>query len=142
VLAGDGVDGSGIDKLRRSLQAKKANVYVIAPRGGSLTASGDPVNVDRTVITTQSVEYDALVVAGGTSADVLAADPYAAVNIGEAFRHCKTIAAWGEGRTVLEKLSMTDAVGVVTSAKCDAGFISDLIEAIGWHRHWDRVPAS
>ena len=69
------------------------------------------VAVDRSALTTQSVEYDALVVAGGTSADAVAKDPYAAENLGEAFRHHKTIAAWGEGTAVLDLLSMTDSAG-------------------------------
>ena len=87
------------------------------------------------------MEYDALVVAGGTSAGALAADPYAAINLGEAFRHHKTIAAWGEGRDVLEQCSITaGAAGVVVGDAADSAFVDELVEAMGWHRHWNRVP--
>ena len=48
------------------------------PERRVIEGDGGSIRVDRTVLTTQSVEYDALVVAGGTSASALAADPYAA----------------------------------------------------------------
>jgi catalase len=93
-------------------------------------------------MTTQSVEYDALVVAGGRGADVLGGDPYTALYLGEAFRHYKPIAAWGEGRTILEACDIPhDAPGVVTSASANRGFAKDVIDAISWHRHWTRALA-
>ena len=79
-------------------------------------------------------------VAGGKSAESLAKDPYVAETLGEAFRHHKTIGAWGQGTTVLDLLSMTGSPGVVSSPKADSSFATDLIEAIGLHRHWDRLP--
>jgi len=142
VLAGDGVDSAGVEALRQALQAEGATMYVIGPRGGTLEGSGGPVPVDRSALTTQSVEYDALVVAGGASADAVGRDPYAAVNLGEAFRHHKTIGAWGQGSTVLDRLSMTGKPGVLSSSEANAAFAEDLISAIGSHRHWDRLPAS
>ncbi|MDQ3107457.1 MAG: catalase, partial [Actinomycetota bacterium] len=141
VLVGPGVDDSGVDGLRQALDAAGANLYVIGPVGGSLPGARKPVAVDRTVLTTQSVEYDALVVAGGASAADLAADPYAALNLGEAFRHHKVVAAWGEGQDVLAACRMTgDLPGVVVADAANADFTSRLIEAMGWHRHWDRAP--
>ena len=89
-------------------EAAGASLYVIAPKGGTVEAERrDRSTVDRTVLTTDSVEYDALVVAGGDSAAALAADPWTAVNLGEAFRHHKTIGAWGEGSGVLDALGLT-----------------------------------
>ena len=141
VLAGPGVDDAGIDALREALGAEGANVYVIAPTGGTIAGAGGPVPVDRTVLTTQSVEYDALVVAGGASAAVLATDPYTAVNLGEAFRHHKVLAAWGEGEVVLEACGITaDLPGIVVGDSVDTGFAGRLVDAMGWHRHWDRLP--
>jgi catalase len=140
VLAGDGVDRPGLEALRRAVKAAGATLYVIGPRGGTLKGKGGAVAVDRSALTTQSVEYDALIVAGGSSADALAQDPYAAENLGEAFRHHKTIAAWGEGTSVLDLLAMTDAAGIVTAKKSDPAFAKALVETMGWHRHWDRSP--
>jgi hypothetical protein len=139
VLVADGVDSLGVDKLRKALKAEGANLYVVGPRGGELAGEGGPVSVDRAVLTTQSVEYDALVVAGGASAAVVGKDPYTAVNLGEAYRHYKTVGAWGAGREVLEACGIgATAAGVVTGKSVTATFGKQLIEAIGWHRHWDR----
>jgi len=143
VLVGPGVDDAGVAALRDALLAEGANLYVIAPTGGIVAGAGGPVAVDRSVLTTQSVEYDALVVAGGASAAVLGRDPYTAVNLGEAFRHHKVIAGWGEGRAVLESCGITgDMAGVVAVDAVDADFTASLVEAMGWHRHWDRLPAA
>ena len=117
-----------------------ATVVIIAPHGGTISTEQDPVAVTKSALTTQSVEYDALVVAGGPAAEMLGQDPYAAANLGEAYRHSKTIAAWGQGRDVLKACGIAlDALGVVTIDKPTRRFSASLIEAIGWHRHWTRV---
>jgi catalase len=141
VLVGPGVDGRGAESLRTALEAAGLSMYVIAPKGGKVEAKRGTLDVDRTVLTTDSVEYDALVVAGGDSAAELTADPWTAVNLGEAFRHHKTIGAWGEGSGVLDTLGLTGP-GIVTAASASKTFAKDLITAIGWHRHWDRVPVA
>jgi len=143
VLVDDGVDGAGVKALRQALEAEGASLYVIAPTGGTVAGGRSRVAVDRTVLTTQSVEYDALVVAGGASAATVGADPYTAVNLGEAFRHHKVVAGWGEGQAVLEACAITaDSPGVVVGDATDAAFLGRLVEAMGWHRHWDRPPAA
>jgi catalase len=138
VLVADGVDEAGVFSLRNALEREGASLYVIAPRGGTVAGIKESLAVDRTVLTTQSVEYDALVVAGGPSAQVVGADPYAALNLGEAFRHHKTLAAWGEGADVLASCGCA-GLGVVTSDSADATFASALVEAMAHHRHWDRA---
>jgi len=141
VLVGPGVDGAGVEALSDALDAAGAALYVIASTGGAVPGAAGPVPVDRTVLTTSSVEYDALVVAGGASADALAVDSYTAVNLGEAFRHHKVVAAWGEGEDVLAACGITaDLPGVVVGDGADAGFTSRLVESMGWHRHWERLP--
>jgi catalase len=53
------------------------------------------------------------------------------------------VAAWGEGANVLESCGITsDLPGVVVGAKADSDFAARLVEAIGMHRHWDRLPMS
>jgi catalase len=141
ILATDRVDSAGLRSVAKALEAARAVVMVVAPHGGTITGDEGRVNVTKSALTTQSVEFDALVVAGGPSADALARDPYTAVNLGEAYRHYKTIAAWGEGSEVLQACAIpSDAPGVVTSAAVSRVFTKALIESIGWHRHWDRQP--
>jgi catalase len=140
IFIGDGVDGAGVDSVSRALKRSGAHVVIIAPHGGTVEADNGPLEVTKSALTTDSVEYDALVVAGGASADVLAGDPYIAVNLGEAYRHYKPIAAWGEGAAVLEAVGIAlDGPGIVTSPRPGRPFTKNLIEAVGWHRYWERT---
>ncbi len=51
------------------------------------------------------------------------------------------MAAWGEGAAVLEACGITvDMPGVAAGDSADASFAGGLIEALGWHCHWDRLP--
>jgi catalase len=139
ILASDGVDGPGLRSLVKAITAAGAVAQVIAPHGGSIAGKDGAVDVDKSAMTTQSVEYDALVVAGGPGAADVGTDPYAALNLGEAFRHYKPIAAWGEGRDVLAACGIArDGEGIVTGATASRAFANELIEAMGWHRHWGR----
>jgi catalase len=139
VLTADGVDNAGLAKLRKALEAEGASLIVIAPRGGSIKGASGTVEVTKSSLTTQSVEYDALLLAGGESALTVGVDPYTAVNVGEAYRHHKPVAAWGEGCAVLEALGIeATAAGVVTADKVTPTFLAEVIESIGWHRYWDR----
>jgi catalase len=139
ILATNGVDGAGLRSLTRALSAVGAVTKVIAPHGGSITSTHGTVAVDKSAMTTQAVEYDALVVAGGPGTTDLGADPYTALNLTEAYRHYKPVAAWGEGQETLAACAIpSDAAGVLTSANASRAFAKDLIDAIGWHRHWNR----
>ena len=141
VFAADGVDAAGLAAVRAPLEQAGAMVVVIAPHGGTITSADGPVEVTKSALTTQSVEYDALIVAGGTSTKTLGQDPYLAVNLGEAYRHHKTIAAWGAGQDILAACSIpADAPGVITADIPKRGFAAAVIEAVGWHRHWDHAP--
>ena len=141
VLVADGVDTAGVTALRTALEAEGASLFVIAPRGGKVDGTPKPLAVDRTVLTTQSVEYDALVVAGGAAAGVVGADPYTALNLGEAFRHHKTVGAWGEGVAVVQSCGCAGA-GVVTADAGGKAFAAALVKAMSHHRHWDRAQTS
>ena len=139
VFAADGVDAAGLAAVRAPLERAGAVVVVIAPHGGTITSADGPVEVTKSALTTQSVEYDALIVAGGPSAETLGQDPYLAVNLGEAYRHYKTIAAWGAGQDILAACSIPADVPVSSPPTPPTGFAA-AVEAIGWHRHWDRPP--
>ncbi len=139
ILCADGVDATGVTLVKKALEAESATVVVIGPHGGELRGSKGSLAVDKSALTTQSVEYDALIVAGGPGAEVVGSDPCTAVNLGEAFRHCKTIAAWGEGRAVLESCGVDEGTeGVVTSPRATREFANHVITAIAAHRHWNR----
>jgi catalase len=93
--------------------------------------------VDRTFLTTRSIEFDAVVVADGTGG---IDDVRAVVLLQETYRHCKAIGAWGDGADLLTRAGI-DAKdpGVLVSKKASSSSRKDLIKAMGRHREWSRV---
>ena len=117
--------------------AEGAVLRIVAPVGGFLGKGSKAEIVDRTLLTTRSVEYDALVFADGTGSLV---EPRLGVMVGEMFRHCKVLAAWGDGAAALSAAFIDVAApGVLVAEKANAAFIADLVAAVGMHRAWDRV---
>ncbi len=136
VLVADGTDGAGVASLRKALDAAGVAMHVIAPHGGAVKGAGrSTMTADATVFNTDSVVYDALVVAAG--ADL--SDPKVTVMLQEAYRHCKTLAAWGSGTAGLEAAGIgSDDAGVVTADRMTKAFAGAVLAALGWHRHWER----
>jgi len=136
VLVTAGFDSVGVAALRKALERAGAVLHVIAPHGGSVTGAGrTAVTADATVFNADSVVYDALVVAGGVGA----LDPKSAMMLQEAYRHHKTLAAWGSGIDALTGASIdAEAAGVITQPKAAKAFTDGIVDALGWHRHWDR----
>jgi len=139
VLAADGCDLEGIRAVKSQLLESGVAVHVVATHKGAIAGAnaGDEMTVDRSFLTADSVEADALVVADGTN---LAGEPSVLAYLQEAYRHHKTIGAWGDGETVLRQAAIpTDLVGIATSASADAALVGSIIEGLGRHRHWERA---
>jgi catalase len=136
VIADAGADLAGIGKLRRTLAKLGASVLVIAPVGGVLAHGAQTQTADRTLLTARSVEFDALVIADGTSP---ASDIKLVLLVQEAFRHCKAVAAWGDATAVLEAAGIAlDSLGVITGGSVAKAFTDELVAAVGIHRAWGR----
>ncbi|MGQ5525001.1 catalase [Chitinimonas sp. PSY-7] len=148
ILAADGVDEVALDLVQQALAAAGARSKVLAPRGGSLIGSlGRKIDVDQSFLSSSSALFDAVYVPGG--ADSLAAllkEPEAQYFLLEAYRHCKTLVATGDGCVLIEtacpaiKGTVGGAAegvilerGAATSAVAEA-----FIAAIAQHRHWSR----
>ena len=67
VVAGPGSDLAGITRLRKALVQEGATLRLIAETGGKLVNGDLTETVDRTLLTTRSIEYDAVVVAAGST---------------------------------------------------------------------------
>jgi catalase len=126
-------DLGALPSIRQALLSAGATPLVIAPRGGTLP---DGTAVQRTLLTGRSVELDALVLLGSP-----APDPRLDLMIDEAFRHAKTIAATGAGRTLLEDTPYAAAPGVLLVDE-PAEVPERLLEHLAGHRVWDRFPVS
>jgi catalase len=137
IIAGADSDLAGVNKLVQAIQGLGATPLVTAPIGGVLKAGRRSVIVERTLLTARSIEYDALVVADGTTPT---RDIKLVVMLQEAFRHCKPIAAWGDGTAALSAAGIElDAAGVLVAGSVDKKFIAALAGAVGLHRVWDRT---
>jgi len=110
---------------------------VIAETGGKLVDGDLTETVDRTLLTTRSIEYDAVVVAAGSTG---LNDRKLAVLLSETNQHFKILGSWGDGDQVLIAAGVdTAAPGVVTAAKATPSYLQELLAAIRMHRAWDRV---
>jgi catalase len=137
VVADTGSDFAAIKKVRDALARLGAKTLVIAPVGGVLKRARTSLTVDRTLLTTRSVEYDAVLVAGGTTPSN---DIKLVLLLQEAYRHLKTVGAWGDATGILEDAGIAVAgPGVVTADVVDRSFTAELVAAIGLHRAWDRA---
>jgi catalase len=115
---------------------------IVSTRVGPIrSADGDETTAEFSVLTSSSVLFDAVMVAGGEdSMAALRADPRVLEFVNEAFKHCKTVAATGAGVEVLKAARVVPtADGVVVGEDRKASQVGDeLVEAMHAHRHWSR----
>jgi len=151
ILAADGVNEDNLLTVKDALIAEGALCDVIAPRLGFISGENDKdIPVDKSLLTTASVFYDAVYVPGGTnSVGTLGEDADAIHFLNEAFKHCKAIAADDDALQVLEatyfarKLPEDNDNDTVIAEGIIIGIDTEnlarkFIEAIKQHRFWDR----
>lgn len=158
VLVADGADAAGVRAVGAALTERGAVVEVLGLHGGAVRNDDSEVfTVDRSVATTASVLYDAVVVAGGPSAaETISRNGTAVHFLLEAFKHAKPIAAFGAGSLVLRvagiaadmppdsDLATSNGVVVTPTSggKVEATFIDAFADAIASHRIWRRSTAA
>jgi catalase len=156
VLTAPGCDKAAIDALDRKLAAAGATISIVGPHLGALTALGaGDIQADFSLLTASSVLFDALYVPGGSDAvDALLGAPDAIRFVRETYRHCKPIAATGDGVRLLaraldalpQKSAAPAAVsvndGVITGPDHKAPRVADeLAKAMAQHRFFAREAA-
>jgi catalase len=119
-----------------------ANAKIVAPRLGYLkTKGGNQVKIHFSLLTASSVLFDAVYVPGGkASVDAMKSHPAASEFVFEAYKHCKAVAASGEGVQLLEAARISDRIspeqkdrdeGVIIGAEgASARVASQFISAI------------
>jgi catalase len=137
VVADEGSDLAGIGKLRQAAEALGVVVHVIAPVGGVLRKGERSEVVERTLATTRSIEFDAIVVANRTT---VSTDPKLMTLLQEAYRHYKPVGAWGSGVDTLTAAGIeTDVPGVFVADTMVKAFSNGLFDALARHRVWERA---
>jgi catalase len=154
VLVEDGFDGEALATIKKALEEEGAMCEVISKvHGMRKAAKGKEVKADKTHLTAGSVMYDALLIPGGKEAVAKLKGLGKAVHfVREAYKHCKPIAALGEGVELIEACQLPElqvfdktAVdkGVITSRDGgdSKGVATAFINAIKQHRFWEREKA-
>jgi catalase len=155
ILAAEGIDATSLMQVKEAIEKEGAQTEIVSKFLGSLNGSGSKaVMVDKSHVTTASIMYDAVFVPGGKKGVEMMKQQGDAMHfINEAFKHCKAVAAYGEGVDLLNEAHLVDVdlsgankkkdlvtdKGVVTSRNGSIKeFTQEFIKAIAMHRHWER----
>ena len=139
VLAADGFDMKGFDKMQKALKKENAVVKIVAPHGGTITCSkGMEHKVFSGIMQTESVLFDAVYIPGGrASVESIMMKAKFKKFVDEAFMHCKAIAADGEAIELLDATHVGDHT--TDKAVIVDGEPAEFIAAIAKHRNYDRM---
>jgi catalase len=155
ILAAEGIDSESLMQIKQAIENEGAQIEVVSRFLGVIPGvGGKEIKIDKNYVTTGSIMYDAVFVPGGMDGvQMLKKQGDALHFINEAFKHCKAVAAYGEGVDLLADAHLigvelagtnqehgvrTDK-GVVTSRNSALEpFIQEFIKAIAMHRHWER----
>ncbi|MGB9938088.1 MAG: catalase [Methanobacterium sp.] len=156
ILAEDGFNYDELMNIKEALNKAGASSKIVSKYRGMIKGNNEQeIEVDKNYVSTASIMFDAVYVPGGReSIEKLKKQGDALHFVNEAFKHCKAIAALGEG-VELFKESNIDGIsfvkkdkdkkivsdeGVITGGEsADMGeFSKEFINAIAMHRHWNR----
>jgi catalase len=153
-LVMDGFNDEELEAVKAALAAQGAYLEVVSRFLSPLkSAGGKQTEPDRNFVGVSSVLYDAVYIPGGQgSIEALNQQGYVINFITEAYKHCKPIAASGEGVNLLAQLGIVDSEAAGTKsgqlineqgvvalmAKPNDEFNKAFVDAIKTHRHWDR----
>jgi len=157
IVAADGFNEADVTGVAQALTDAGAQDFLVSKYLGTITgANGTELAVDKTFRTGPSVTFDAVFIPGGAeSIATLQMTGYATHFVGEAFKHCKAIAATGESLDLLASAGVNivglggpnaspndlAAQGIVTAQNgADlVAFAQQFITAIAQHRFWHRA---
>ncbi len=144
ILAANGVDENSLTLMKNALEAEGAKTKIVAPKLGTIKGvTGKEIKIDVSFLNTASVLYDAVYIPSGEkSANALMSEPDAIHFVNEAYKHCKAIAANGDGVIFLNH-TYAGNKNKVQKTTTDLGVIidkpvKDFIKAIAQHRFWER----
>lgn len=159
ILVENGFNYDELVTVKDALKEAGGNSEIISRYLGLIKSDdGQKIEVDKNYISTASTQFDAVYIPGGReNVDSLKKHGDVLHFLNESFKHCKAIAAIGEGVELFKKSDITGfsiSSGEITSDKgvitapnnADMNnFAKKFIDAIAVHRHWDRekeeVPA-
>jgi len=151
ILAANGVDENSLTSMKTALEAEGAKTKIVSTKLGIIKGTkGKEIKVEQSFLNTASVLFDAVYIpSGAKSVNTLIAEPDAIHFVNEAYKHCKAIAANGDGVNFLNQTfagsrnTDADKKDKNQNTKTDSGIIinqpaKDFIKAIAQHRFWER----
>ena len=150
ILVADGFDSAGVAAVVKALAGEGATAHLIAPELRAIAADdGKTFTPAFSILTTSSVLFDAVYVAGGEEAARWTQEADAIEFVKDAYKHCKAVAASSEG--ILLLVAAQIPVGgpddpdpaddaTIVAPKVSRGFTRRLVEAMARHRLWTREP--
>ncbi|MCM3666691.1 catalase [Mesobacillus subterraneus] len=145
ILADNGFNTAEVTDLMELLKKSGITAEIISKNLGMIQGDdGKELEVNHTLLTSSSVLYDALFVAGGQqSVDSLKQKKEAVYFVDEAFSHFKAVGAGKEGSALLAAagISLEGSPGVVVFENSNevTAESQKFIDAIIEHRHWNRM---
>lgn len=142
VLVEDGYIAAQLNPFLSALEEAGMTPEVVSHTLSPLKSDdGHELEVDHTFLTSDSVLFDSIYIAGGTkSRDLLLQKKEAIAFLKEGFSHFKAIGAAYEAAEILEAAGIGNGSGVVVAEEAEkaATFSDAFIAAAAEHRHWDR----
>jgi catalase len=146
ILADHGFHAAEVTGLMEMLKKSGITGEIISKNLGMIKGDdGKELKVDKTLLTSSSVLYDAVYVAGGQqSVDSLKQKKEAVYFVDEAFSHFKAVGAGKEASELLAAAGINHEAGEVTglvlfeNSNEVTGESQKFIDAIIQHRHWNR----
>ena len=146
-LVADGFDANDVKTMKNALEKQGATAKIIGMKSKSVKdANGGEMKVDHALRTVASVLFDAVYIPGGEkSVNALSEEADAIEFVNEAFRHCKAIAATGEGVNFIKNETYAGRTqsdkAVILSEDIGKDTAQNFINAIAEHRNWERETA-
>jgi catalase len=145
IICMEGVSEVCVSNMKAALLKEDAKGIIIAPHLGSVTTEENgALTVDLSFLTASSVLFDAVYIPHGSNAAKLSNSDAVNEFINDAYKHCKVIAADGEGQKVImqsyfaSKIDANDTGIIVTNDKGSQQFAQQFIAAMSKHRVWER----
>ncbi len=140
LLIADGVSGTSLDAVCRSLEDMGIHPQLLAPRMGMIrTAEGGSVKVVGTIEGNPSVLADAVIVPDGKNIAALLEDGKAGYCLRQAYRHLKVLGLIGNAVELLRTAGLSEDgdAGVVIAGDADT-LMKPFLNAMKRHRVWER----
>lgn len=151
ILLDEGFDYDAVMRVKAMLKENHAVAEIVSQFQGSIKSSGGKtLEAEKSHVTTSSIMYDAIFIPGGKHVSKMRSQGDVIHFVNEAYKHCKPIAASGEGVELLRSQGIHDALplstttameqmGIVTAGPDHLNeFVDKFRAAIQEHRFWER----